>query len=313
MIDLTRKLQALQAEEGAQENSPEGIERLKEQLKTYEGEDKLVWWDEIRREIENEPEKTLHKTGLPELDGIIGGFMEKQLAIIAGDSGHGKTSMGIFLLHCLKELNPIMIPLEQSADELIRQRVQNGHEVPTILSPHQLAKAVTTEWIEERIVEGIAKYNTKVVLIDHLGYIDNYGVDGKLRRENLAYRVGEVMRDLKGIAKRWDIIILLLVHISQHDEGQPPNRQDIKNSSDVIQESDMGIFVWRKNELRKKIRVYDDKTLISVQKNRRTGKNGSVGLCFNRDTGWYEEENGWVKQMEETAKQQIAFDENEDW
>lgn len=313
MIDLTRKLQSIQQSENPESYSEEGVERLKEQLQNYEGEDKLVWWEQILEEIQNEPEKTLHKTGLGELDNIIGGFMERQLAIVAGDSGHGKTSMGIFLLHCLKELNPIMIPLEQSADELIRQRIQNGHEVPTILSPHQLAKAVTTEWIEERIVEGIAKYNTKVVLIDHLGYIDNYGADGKLRRENLAYRVGEVMRDLKGIAKRWDVIILLLVHISQHDEGQPPSRQDIKNSSDIIQESDMGIFVWRKNEVRKKVRVYDDKTLISVQKNRRTGKNGSVGLCFNRATGWYGEEHEWVKQMEDTARQQIAFEEDDDF
>lgn len=314
MIDLTKKIQDIQQSPDADKYSEEGIERLKEQLKNYEGEDKLVWWDEIRERLKNQPIKPLHKTGITSLDNVIGGFREKQLIIIAGDSGHGKSLIGMNLLHCMKELNPVMIPLEQSAEELIEQRMGNNFEVPNILSPDNLATAVTTAWIEERVVEGISKYNTKLVLIDHLGYIDNLGENGKNKRENLAYRVGEVMRELKGIAKRWNVIVLVLVHISQHDESNPPSRKDIKNSSDVIQESDIGMFIWRKNSLQKKIRVYDDKTLLSVQKNRRTGKNETIGLSFDSTTGWFKEDNDWVEAMEKSAQMAVkAEDEQENW
>lgn len=302
MIDLTKKIEALQ-ESGA-DMSEEGMARLKEELKNYEGEDMLIWWEDLRTELENEPEEVNHLTGVDSLDEIVGGFQAQQLAIVCGDSGHGKTQYGMYLLHCLKDLNPVMIPLEQSARELVRQRMSNGYEVPLVLSPRN-SNRQTTQWIEERLVEGIAKYNTKLILIDHLGYIDNSGEGGKNSRENLAYRIGEVMRDLKSIAKRWNVIIILLVHISQHDEAQPPGRKDIKNSSDVIQECDTAMFVWRKNSVKNKIRVYDDKTLVSVQKNRRTGKNGSLGLEFDHSNGWYKEENEWVKQMEEMARQQV--------
>lgn len=310
MIDLTKKIKDIQ--ESDDTHSEEGMQRLLDTLKTYEGDDKLVWWTEIKDRLVNEPKKPLHKTGIEDLDNAIGGFREKQLVVIAGDSGHGKTLTGMNFLHLLDSLSPIMIPLEQSAEELIEQRMENGFLVPNILSPDNLATRKTVSWVEERIVEGIAKFNTKLVLIDHLGYIDNEGEGGKNKRENLAYRVGEVMRDLKDIAKRWDIIILLLVHISQHDEGLPPSRKDIKNSSDIIQECDTAIFVWRKNTMKNKVRIYENKTLLSVQKNRRSGKNVNVGLEFDTSTGWYKEENSWVKQMEEAAWRQVHAEDNPD-
>jgi replicative DNA helicase len=313
MIDLSKKIEELKKSPESETYSEEGMARLKETLKNYEGEDRLVWWSEIKAQIDNEPIPPVYKTGIESLDDVTGGFREKQLIVLAGDSGHGKTTMGIFLLEKLRQLSPIMFPLEQSAVELIRQRIDNGHAIPNILSPESLSSKTTTAWIEERIIEGIAKFNTKLILVDHLGYIDSDGEGGKNRKENLAYRVGEVMRDLKGIAKRWNVVIITLVHISQHDEGQPPNRKDIKNSSDIIQECDLAMFVWKKNSLQKKIRIYDNKALLSIQKNRHSGKNANLGFEFDTATGWYREEFTWAKSLEEAARREEAFDELDDF
>ena len=208
---------------------------------------------------------------------------------------------------CLKELNPVMIPLEQSNEEIVEQRYENGYTIPRFLSPKTLASRVTTDWIEERIVEGIAKHNTKLVLIDHLGYIDDYGTDSKYKRENLAYRIGQIMKSLKIIAKRWNVVIILLTHIHQHDEGKPPSLEDIKNSSDIIQESDLVLMLWRKNSKRDKVRIYEDKTLLSIQANRRTGKNGNIGLVFDSKNGTFTEDQTWVSEMEEIAKREVDF------
>lgn len=286
----------------------EGLLRLQQTMAQYDGEYRLIWSDELLKELESKPIEKLHPTDISLLDKSIGGFREQQLITVGADTGHGKTTFGLFLVEQMENLNPLFIPLEQSNEELVAQRKENGHSVPKFLSPRSLATQVTVDWIEERVVEGIAKYNTRFVLIDHLGYIDNMTGDNK--RENTAYRIGMVMKGLKNIAKKWNVIIVLLVHISQHDEGKPPSREDIKNSSDIAQESDMVILLWRKNSYKKKVRVYEDKTLLSVQKNRRTGRNVNVGLSFDHSTGRFYEDNGWVESLIESAKQEVYGDDN---
>lgn len=288
----------------------DGLLRLKSVAQQYNGEYKLVWSKDLLEQIKNRPQKTLYKTGVKLLDDLIGGFKEQQLITISASTKHGKTSFGLFLTEKMESLNPVIIPLEQSNEEIISQRLDNGYSIPNFLSPENLSSRVSVEWIEHRIIEGIAKYNTKFVLIDHLGYIDDFGTDDKFRRENLAYRIGQVMKGLKNIAKRWNVIIVLLVHISQKNESNPPTLEDIKNSSDIAQESDMVVMLWRKNSQEGKIRIYQNETLVSVMANRRTGRNGNIGLKFNTTTGQYEEDNAWVEAMEKSAKESVEADDN---
>jgi replicative DNA helicase len=303
--DIIAKIASEREKVKTEIQSNEGLIRLQEVAAQYQGEYKLIWSKDLLEEIKKRPQKVVFETNITDLDEIIGGFREQQLITLSAHSKHGKTSFGTFLLERMESLNPVMIPLEQSNEEIVEQRSENGYTIPNFLSPVKLASKVTVDWIEERIIEGIAKYNTKFVLIDHLGYVDNYGTDGKYARENLAYRLGEVMRGLKNVAKRWNVVIVLLCHISQKDEGKPPSLEDLKNSSDILQESDMVIMLWRKNSLQKKIRWYEDKTLVSVMANRRTGRNGNVGMVFNRKTGGYDSDNQWVEEMEKKAQAEV--------
>jgi len=291
-------------------HNAEGMLKLKQIAEQYNGEYKLIWSDALLEEIKNRPKKTLYKTNIPLLDDLLGGFKEQQLITIGGATKHGKTQFGLFLMEQLVELNPVMIPLEQSNEEIVEQRFDNGYSIPKFLSPEKLSARVTVDWIEERIVEGIAKYNSKLVLIDHLGYINDFGKGGEFKRENLAYRIGQIMKGLKNLAKKWNVVIILLVHISQKDEGHPPTLEDIKNSSDIAQESDVVIMVWRKNEQKNKVRIYQNETLVSVMANRRTGRNGNVGLKFDTKTGRYNEDNAWVESMEKIAREQINAEDN---
>lgn len=303
--EIVKKVQEEKAKAKTELQSTEGLAKLQQVMEQYQGEYKLIRARDLLEQIKARPQKTVYKTGIADLDELIGGFREQQLITLSAHSKHGKTSFGTFLLQCMEELQPVMIPLEQSNEEIVEQRAENGYYIPNFLSPEKLASKVTVDWIEERIIEGIAKYNTKLVVIDHLGYIDNYSIAPK---ENLAYRMGEVMRALKNIAKRWNVVIVLLCHISQSDEGKPPTLEDIKNSSDILQESDMVIMLWRKNSQHKKVRWYEDKTLVSVMANRRTGRNGNVGLSFNRTTGGYDSDNKWVQEMEASAKAEATDD-----
>jgi replicative DNA helicase len=275
----------------------EGLLRLQETMAAYDGEYQLVWSDDLLEELKSRPKVEAYNTGVRILDDLTGGFRDKQVITIAAHSKHGKTAFGLFLLEKLTYLNPVMIPLEQSNEELIEQRYENGYSIPRFLSPKSLAARVSTGWIEERVVEGIAKYNTKLVLIDHLGYIND--MDGDYKRENHALRIEKMMQDIKNIAKKWNVAIVLLAHIVKADESKPPSLEDLKGSQSILGESDKVIMLWRKNSLQGKVRVYEDKTLISMLANRRNGKNGSIGLAFQG--GQYVEDNDWVQSMMDSA------------
>jgi replicative DNA helicase len=263
-------------------------------MKDYSGEDRLYWSHDIAKDLENNPAPSGFMTGVSKLDGLTGGFRQKQVITMFAHTKHGKTETAMWLMSKFPELAPVLIPLEQGAEELISQRKERGYAIPKFLAPRRHDAFVSTDWIEERIVEGIAKYNAKMVVIDHLGYIDTLG---KFAKENLAFRIGQIMKQIRHMAVKWDVCIVLLSHISEGDEGKPPVLQDLANSSDIKKESDTVIAIWRKNTLKKKIRVYENKTMFSVLANRRFGRNGNVGLIFNTDTGEYHEDNEWVERM----------------
>lgn len=284
----------------------EGLMRLQETMASYDGEDKLHSSEDIAKSLSEKPRPTGHLTGILPLDALTGGFRQKQVVTLFAHTKHGKTEMSMWLMSLFPQLSPVLIPLEQGAEELIEQRQERGYKVPHFLAPVHHDAFVTPEWIEERIVEGIAKYNTKMVVIDHLGYIDN---TGEHARENLAYRIGQVMKQLHHFAGKWNVCIVLISHISEGDEGKPPVLQDLANSSDIKKESDTVISIWRKNSLKRKIRVYENKTLLSVLANRRFGKNGNVGLGFDDTTGNFYEDNAWVESMVDSARRAVEEDE----
>lgn len=293
--------------------SAEGLLKLQEVAKTYSGDDALIWSSEILTEIQTTERPPVLKTNVPMLDDMIVGFRPQQLVTLSAHSKHGKTAFALFLIEQLENANPLLIPLEQSNYELVEQRLENNYSIPKFLSPKNLAARVTVEWIEERIIEGIAKHNSKVVVIDHLGYIYDFGSNNRYARENHAFRIQIIMQSLKSIAKRWNITIVLLVHISQTDEGKPPSLQDLKGSSSILQESDLVLMLWRKNELKNKIRIYEDKTMVSVLANRKNGKNGSIGMTFDRSTGRYVQNNEWVKDMVDIALSSQNKEEFDSW
>lgn len=308
--ELIKRVQKEQDDSKAKIMHAEGMLRLQRTMQEYDGEYKLVWSDELLEELKSKPAVPSFTTGISLLDDLTGGFREQQLITIAAHSKHGKTAFGIFLMDKLASLNPVMIPLEQSNEELVEQRYANGWSIPKFLSPRNLATRVTPEWIEERIVEGIAKHNTKLVLIDHLGYINDM-VD-EYKRENHAYRIERTMQALKNLAKKWKVVIVLLVHIVKADEGKTPSLEDLKGSQSILGESDKVIMLWRKNSLKNKVRIYDNRTMVSVLANRRTGRNGNIGMEFNIATGMYDENNSWVESMLKSAQQAVENDDNFD-
>lgn len=310
-MNVEKIIKSIQSEQESLQKeiiNAEGLLRLQEVMRSYEGEYKLHSSEEIAQQLKDKPLPTGYKTGIAKLDELTGGFRQKQIVTMFAHTKHGKTEVGIWLMSIFPELNPVLIPLEQGAEELISQRIERQYQIPHFLAPIRNDTFVPVDWIEERVVEGIAKYNSKMVVIDHLGYIDTNGPNGAWKRENLPYRIGNTMKLINGLAEKWNVLVILLVHVSEGDEGRPPQLQDIGNSSDIKKESDTVIGIWRKNRLVKKIRIYDDKTMLSVLANRRFGRNGNIGLSFDTDQGVFREDNEWVDKLVNEAEMENEFE-----
>jgi len=113
-----------------------------------------------------------------------------------------------------------------------------------------------------------------VVFIDQLDFIVS------LQGESHALRVSQTMRDLKGIAKKWNVVIFIICHLSKAKMDTQPTLEDLKGSSSIGQEADTVILLWRESKRENGRMVITNNLNVSVQANRRTGRTGNVQMVY---------------------------------
>lgn len=269
----------------------EMMSRLKEAAKIYAGEDRVISSAELAEDIKQRPEETKIFTGINGLDGILNGFRPNQLVVIAAPTKNGKTSFCMDLTSKMKQHNPMWFPFEEGADELITKFIERGEDIPHFCVP----KANTPRnllWLEQKIIEAIVKYDSKIVFIDHLHFIVPFAAD----RPDMV--IGQVMRDLKTMAKRWGITIVLIAHLKKTKMEKTPELDDLRDSSFVAQEADTVILLWRQSKKEDGQMVITNNVNVSVQANRRTGKTGNIKMVY-RDGHFVE--SAWVDEILEKA------------
>lgn len=266
--------------------------RLKEIAQTYKGEDKIVSSEDLQKTIASKADELKILTGWENLDSILRGFRLQQLVVVSALTKSGKTSWLMDLTSRIKQFNPMWFPFEESAEELIRKYMERNVPPPLFFTP-EVMLGNTTAWIEERIIESVAKYGTQVVVIDQLDFIVPFGSD------NHALRVGQAMRELKGIAKRWNVCIFLICHLVKAKMDSEPTLEDLKGSSSIGQEADTVIMLWREMKKIDGHVVITNNTNVSVQANRRTGSTGNVKMVY---VGGKFLEMEWESEKEQESK-----------
>lgn len=255
-------------------------ERLEETMRIYSGEDKLISSLEILEKIKTQPEEEKFLSGIEGLDKILNGFRYNQLIVLAAPTKSGKTQFCIELCSRLEKTNPVFIPFEESAEELVRKFFDRGEQPPIFYTPKTIT-GNTLSWIEKKIVEGKVKYNSKLFFIDHLHFIVPFTSD------RLDTRIGMTMRELKALAKAHNVIIVLVAHLKKTNIQISPTLEDLRDSSFIAQEADTVMMMWRQAKRESGQMIITNNTIISIQANRRTGTTGNVKLTFKN--GKYEE------------------------
>ncbi len=266
----------------------------------YNGEDAVIPAEQMLEEIQElrKKEKPYSVyTGIDVIDEMIGGFRPGNLVVISAPTGSGKTTFAQTITKNMvrkedkgQKPYPLWFTYEVTAEDFL-ERFPNESLIFTM--PRKL-KDNSISWLRERIFESILKYQTRIVFIDHLHFLMNMETLGN---RNVSLEVGTIMRQLKQMALEYKITIVLIAHLKKTQIEDTPNLDDIRDSSFIAQESDVVIILWRKTvekskrDLRDSGLEYTNQSVVSVQKNRRTGKLGSVILQMGKDNFFYQLEN----------------------
>jgi replicative DNA helicase len=217
---------------------------------------------------------------MPCFDEIInGGVSLGDVVIIAGQTGHGKTTLAqdwtMSLIRGEKSMKALWFSYEVLPVHLWKKFKEMGmsrEDCAFIPAKHSTGNVA---WVEQKIKEGKEKFGTRAVFIDHLGFLlpKTNGVLGKAMSANYASFLTQIMRDLKTLALQEEVVIFLPVHMKKVDSrNRMSDSDDIKDSSGIGQESDLVFLIEREKNKEKDAKTYfTDMTKITLAKNRKTG------------------------------------------
>lgn len=270
----------------------DSLARLKDIAATYRGEDKVIPFSDIVARIASGEDELKIMSGWQGLDDLLRGFRLQQLVVVSAATKSGKTSFLMDMTTRFKEHNPLWFAFEESADELVRKFIERGQEPPHAFTPENMTNT-SIEWLESKIVEAIAKYDTRIVFIDQLDFIVPF------IGENHHLSIAKTMRELKGLAKKWNVVIFIICHLSKVKMDTQPTMEDLRGSSSISQEADTVMLLWRETKREGGQVIITDNVNVSVQANRRFGKTGNVKMIY--DNGRFIEQE-WKTDEEAAAK-----------
>jgi replicative DNA helicase len=228
------------------------------ELRDYNGEDRIITSYDLQDIVsyESENDNKVYSR-LPALDEAIDGFEGGELIAISGKRKNGKTLLAQTLTVNFQrqDIKSLWFSYEMTPKQFLRSFKD---EIPYFLCPMSL-KAYSMPWVIERILEALAKHGISVVFIDHLHFLFDMA-----RSKNTSLEIGQVVRELKAIAIKYNLIIFLMAHMKKVDFDKEPTDADIRDSSLLSSKSDTGLILWR-------IKNTENRAVLKVSYSRRKG------------------------------------------
>jgi len=255
----------------------QGLEQYQKDLEAlgqYDKEDRVISSYEARELAEEDKKIPNINIGVKELDEIIGGFRAGQLVVISGPTGQGKTTWCQTLTSKFvsQGVNCLWFSYEMGIADFLEKFDGN----PLFYLPKEL-KQNSLVWLEHRIMESMAKYDCKIVFIDHLHYL--LEMQKMAEAHSISLLIGMMMRELKKMSIKHEITIFLVSHMRKLLYDKMPDIDDLRDSSFVGQEADIVMFMKRgKEKDSKEEAIKNSFATLRIAKNRRTGNLGIIQL-----------------------------------
>lgn len=275
--------------------------------------DSLADFLTFRAEVQEGKRQTV-KTGFPSLDGVLGGFAQGGLYVIAARPGVGKSALGIALADMVAKDHVVLyVSLEMTEAELNARRVAAFADAPCtfgkllfgktneeedtaivnacgrLYERHLQISAVSSLTVPELEIQA-RNVGAEVVIVDYLGLLS--ATDKRLSEYD---RVTQISGDLKRMAKRLDCVVLALCQLNRESVSSGgtdarPKLSQLRSSGAIEQDSD-GVLLLHRPEYGQQEITRDaaapQQFFVDVAKNRH-GRTGTAELA------WYAPVNRFV-------------------
>lgn len=274
--------------------SLEALDTPNAELRTLEGE-LMGLVDEVEAVASGRADATL-KTGITALDDVIGG-LQPTLTILGAEAGAGKSALMARIVRNVAErgVRVGVFSLEDQSRWMVRRMVAETSAVPVFVlqnkplgahqlerfgaaaeAVHALARNIVVEdrkglTAKEIVAEArvmVARHGVRAIFVDHLGEIRL-----PQRTERHDRDIGDVLRELRGIADIHKAPIVVLCHVKRREGvGQEPKLTDFAFSADVERTARVAMALVKPSENRQGVHVLKQTS----------GKSGvAVWLRFN--------------------------------
>jgi len=240
-------------------------------------------------EVVKQNQKTIATmpTGLAALDNVLrGGIQEGDITIVSGSTGEGKTFLcqSITFLMAAKKIPSLWFSYEMPTNELWRKFEEMGAKSDLVVFSPLKNLTGDIDWIEKKIKEAKQKYGTKIVFLDHLGFLTKAikNPNDRSLSANYALYLSSLCRDIKKMAIANEIAIFLLAHKTK-DKGSD-DTSDIAYSAGIAQEADTVLIIRReKSKNYNSEQIYTQYSWLNITKNRKTGITKKI--CLEKVNG----------------------------
>lgn len=248
--------------------------------------------------IESEP---CISTGVMDLDKILtGGFHFGGVTVLTGKRGDGKSTMGSqFVVEALSQGFNCMIYSGELPNVFVKNWIDRQIIGKAVLNNSDIDKC--NDWYNNRLLvyddtdlgeeddevgelidimeEAIVQKNCKFLLIDNLMTAMEEGAD---TNEVLYRKQSDFVGKMAKMARRLDAVIILIAHPRKTLTGEISN-DDVSGSADITNKASI---VMNYSRIIDKNREEPDPTerLLTVTKNRLTGKLGKVHMFYSDDS-----------------------------
>lgn len=223
--------------------------------------------DDAKEYIDNWGKTVGISTGIKAVDYNLRGLSPGQLTVIAGETAHGKTALGVNIAVqvALQGIAVLFVTLEITHAEFTARVMKIvGSEETTLRLPLLMQKADELDWRDvDRLMEAAKDEGVGLVIIDHLHFFTR-------EVERVAEDLGRITKQFKKNARQHNLPVILISHVRKKDNSSKPELTNdaLRGSSYIAQDADVVMFVHK---------VSDNRVMVKTTKNRR-------GYNFDNDT-----------------------------
>jgi len=251
-------------------------------------------------------------SGFYDLDSLTQGFQKSDLIILAGRPSMGKTAFVLNITENIikKYKVPILFfSLEMSKEQLIYRLLANETGIGQARLKignlykedwHELKKSIqsysrlplfiddqpnlTTQDIRSKIKQILFEQNKiGLIIIDYLQLLLN----SKSKSENRVQELSQTTRELKNLAKEFQIPVIALSQLSRNVENRINKRpvlSDLRESGSIEQDADLVLMLYRENYYNAMVEKNENITAAElIIAKHRNGPLGTVELSFQTD------------------------------